>query len=98
MSNFSYGGLYCSHQDMSPKYGPIMLSWTNTWASLPGIFGISLTGILLEQTGSWNLALFYPTITAMLAALAVYIKWGDSDLQDFKATSEQEFGWEERAR
>lgn len=79
MTNFSYAGLYCSHQDMSTRYSSLMLGWTNTWASLPGIFGISLTGIILERTGDWNLALIYPTAAAMLVALAVYIRWGDSN-------------------
>ena len=37
LASFSYAGLYCNHQDMSPRYASILLGMTNTmvgrWSS-----------------------------------------------------------------
>ena len=30
LASFSYAGLYCNHQDMSPRYASILLGMTNT--------------------------------------------------------------------
>jgi hypothetical protein len=35
---------------------------TNTAGALPGIIGVVTTGAILDQTGSWPLALFVPSI------------------------------------
>lgn len=35
---------------------------TNTAGAIPGIIGVVCTGAILDQTGSWPLALFAPSI------------------------------------
>jgi hypothetical protein len=35
---------------------------TNTAGAIPGIIGVVTTGAILDQTGSWPLALFVPSI------------------------------------
>lgn len=35
---------------------------TNTAGAIPGIIGVVVTGAILDQTGSWPLALFVPSI------------------------------------
>ncbi len=56
ISSFSLAGLYCTHQDMSPKYASALLSLTNTANSIPGILGVSTVGFLLDTTqASWGL-------------------------------------------
>ena len=34
ISSFSLAGLYCTHQDLSPKYAPAMLGLTNTTGAI----------------------------------------------------------------
>jgi ACS family sodium-dependent inorganic phosphate cotransporter len=41
MSSFSLAGLYCTHQDMSPKYASALLGLTNTSGAIPGIIGVA---------------------------------------------------------
>lgn len=37
------------------------------------------------MTGSWDVALFAPSIFLFLAGTLVYVRWGSSDEQDFSA-------------
>ncbi|CAA6670428.1 unnamed protein product [Spirodela intermedia] len=54
LSSFALSGLYCTHQDISPEYASVLLGITNTVGAVPGIVGVSLTGILLDSTHSWS--------------------------------------------
>lgn len=38
------------------------------------------------MTGSWDIALFAPSIFLFLAGSIVYVRWGSSDEQDFSGT------------
>lgn len=40
----------------------IFAGMTNTAGAIPGIIGVVTTGAILDQTGSWPLALFVPSI------------------------------------
>lgn len=83
LSSFSLGGLYCNHQDLSPRYSSFLLGLTNTWAAVPGIVGVLMTGFILENTGSWPAALFAPSMVFFLAGSVVYCTYGTSDPQAF---------------
>ena len=61
-SAFARAGLYCNHQDLSPKYASILLGITNTAGALPGVTVVAAVGYLLDKTGSWGLSLFVPII------------------------------------
>ena len=61
-SAFARAGLYCNHQDLSPKYASILLGITNTAGALPGVTVVAAVGYLLDKTGSWALSLFLPII------------------------------------
>lgn len=76
-------GLYCNHADLSPRYAPVLLGLTNTAAAVPGIIGVTITGAILDQTGSWPLALFAPSVVFFLTGSAVFTAWGSADLQNF---------------
>ena len=49
ISSFSLAGLYCTHQDLSPKYAPAMLGLTNTVGAVPGILGVMTVGFIYDQ-------------------------------------------------
>lgn len=74
-------GLYCNHQDLSPKYAAALLGLTNTAGALPGVLGVTAAGYLLDVTGSWSYALFYPTIICQLFGLVVYSMLASSEKQ-----------------
>ena len=138
---WSRAGLYCNHQDLSPKYAGALLgerspaawrgqgrrptppaalprhwlrrcgeAWlprpaaarpralprprpptcparaaraglSNTAGALPGVLGVTFAGYLLDQTGSWAHALFYPTAACQLLGLVVYTTFASSQRQ-----------------
>jgi ACS family sodium-dependent inorganic phosphate cotransporter len=83
LASFSLAGLYSNHPDLSPRYASVLLGITNTTGALPGIVGVATTGWLFDQTGSWGLALFAPSIFFFLTGSAAYVKWGSADRQNF---------------
>lgn len=96
ISSFSLAGLYCTHQDLSPKYASALLGLTNTSGAVPGIIGVAFTGFLYDQTGSWPLALFFPTIFFLLSGTLVYTVLGRNEAVDFdKPHANDPFGFEQ---
>ena len=80
---WSRAGLYCNHQDLSPKYAGALLGITNTAGAFPGILGVSAVGLLLDKTNSWADALFLPTAACQLVGLVVYTTFASSKRQDW---------------
>lgn len=99
ISSFSLAGLYCTHQDLSPKYSSALLGLTNTSGAVPGIVGVAATGLLFDATGSWAAALFLPTAFFLTTGAAVYVFAGRNAQEDFDAPGlDAPFAWEERLR
>ena len=80
---WSRAGLYCNHQDLSPKYAGALLGITNTAGAFPGILGVSAVGVLLDKTNSWADALFLPTAACQLVGLVIYTALASSKRQDW---------------
>ena len=78
---WSRAGLYCNHQDLSPKYASLLLGVSNTAGALPGVLGVWAAGVLLDATGSWAVALFLPTMACQLFGAAVFTLWGSGENQ-----------------
>ena len=78
-------GLFCGHQDMSPKYASIMLGITNTAAAIASTLSTFFTGYFFSVSGgSWGWSLFFPI--AALQAITVLLFTGfKSDPVDFDA-------------
>ena len=83
LNSFSLCGLYCTHQDMSPKFAGPLLGLTNTSGAVPGIIGVATVGVLYDSTCSWSLALFAPCCVIFLLGTVVYALAASSDEQDF---------------
>ena len=81
LSAWSRAGLYCNHQDLSPRYASILLGVSNTAGALPGVLGVWAAGVVLDSTGSWALALFLPTAAAQLLGTVVFTLFGSGELQ-----------------
>jgi ACS family sodium-dependent inorganic phosphate cotransporter len=69
------------HQDLSPKYASALLGITNTAGALPGVLGVTSAGYLLDATGSWALALFFPTAACQLFGAVFYSIFASSERQ-----------------
>jgi len=52
---FALSGFAVNHLDIGPRYAGILLGFSNTAGTIPGIVGVTLTGFILDTTGSWNL-------------------------------------------
>ncbi|GMH44928.1 hypothetical protein BSKO_12885 [Bryopsis sp. KO-2023] len=74
-------GLYCNHQDLSPRYASALLGISNTAGALPGILGVWSVGVLLDMTGSWSTAMFYPIAATQLFGLLIYTAFASSKKQ-----------------
>jgi ACS family sodium-dependent inorganic phosphate cotransporter len=48
-------GFGVNHLDIGPRYAGILLGFSNTAGTIPGILGVTLTGMILDATGSWQL-------------------------------------------
>ena len=76
-------GLFCGHQDLSPKYASIMLGVTNTAAAIASTLSTFFTGLFLSQTGgNWAYSLFFPIAALQLVSVFVFLIW-KSDPVDF---------------
>eukprot|EP01025_Chloroclados_australasicus_P030490 TRINITY_DN3059_c1_g1_i5.p1 TRINITY_DN3059_c1_g1~~TRINITY_DN3059_c1_g1_i5.p1 ORF type:complete len:405 (+),score=22.87 TRINITY_DN3059_c1_g1_i5:591-1805(+) len=89
LGSFVLAGLYCNHQDISPKYSQVLLGLTNTLGAVPGVFGAALTGILMDQYGDYNVALLLPAMFFFLSGTIVYLLFGCAETVDFDAKQQQ---------
>lgn len=83
---FCRTGLFCTHQDISPRYASIMLGMTNTVAAIASSLATFCIGLLLDATGNnWALALFAPIIVLNVVSTLVFVCFYKSDQVDFDA-------------
>ncbi|HSG89726.1 MAG TPA: ACS family MFS transporter [Pseudomonadales bacterium] len=52
---FVTGGFAVNHMDIAPRHAGTLMGITNTAGTIPGIIGVSVSGMILQQTGSWAL-------------------------------------------
>ena len=52
---FVTGGFSVNHMDIAPNHAGKLMGITNTFATIPGIIGVTVSGLILETTGSWAL-------------------------------------------
>jgi len=52
---FVTGGFVVNHMDIAPRHAGTLMGITNTAGTIPGIIGVSVSGYILELTGSWAL-------------------------------------------
>lgn len=49
------GGFGVNHLDIAPRYAGVLMGLSNTAATIPGIIGVYVSGLILNATGSWTL-------------------------------------------
>jgi MFS transporter, ACS family, solute carrier family 17 (sodium-dependent inorganic phosphate cotransporter), other len=55
--------------DIAPRYADVIFGISNTFATLPGIFGVLITGWLIERTGSYAAPFLLSAGVAVFGAL-----------------------------
>jgi hypothetical protein len=66
--------------DIAPRYADVIWGISNTFAPLPGIVGVYITGWLLDRTGS-IVAPFLLTVAIALFGAAFYLLFGSGQRQ-----------------
>eukprot|EP00958_Prasinococcus_capsulatus_P027023 scaffold5169_cov366-Prasinococcus_capsulatus_cf.AAC.8 len=83
---WSRPSLFCSHQDISPKYAGVLLGITNTGAAIASLIGTFATGAFLDMTGqSWVMSLFVPCIILQALGVAVWLAMFNGEPVNFDA-------------
>ncbi len=67
-----------NHLDVGPRYAGILMGISNTAATVPGIVGVALTGLILGLTGTFS-AIFYVTAAVYLLGLTGYLLWASGE-------------------
>jgi ACS family sodium-dependent inorganic phosphate cotransporter len=75
LGSFAFAGVGSNHLDISPRHAGVIFGISNTVATLPGIIGVVITGMLVDQTGTYASA-FYLTAGIYLFGLVFYTLFG----------------------
>mmetsp|Transcript_27424 Transcript_27424/g.89767 ORF Transcript_27424/g.89767 Transcript_27424/m.89767 type:complete len:512 (-) Transcript_27424:1675-3210(-) len=79
-------GLFCNHQDLSPKYASVLLGITNTAAAIGSLVGTLITGILLDMyNGSWAFAVAFPCAAFCALGTVTWLALCKAEPTDFDA-------------
>ena len=68
-----FSGFGTNHLDVAPRYAGVLLGITNTAGTLPGIMGVFVTGYLVEQSGSFDIAFTLASAIFVFGALVFLI-------------------------
>jgi MFS transporter, ACS family, solute carrier family 17 (sodium-dependent inorganic phosphate cotransporter), other len=63
------GGHMPAYLDVAPRHGAVLFGFGNTFAQLPGIVGVAVTGWLVDITGTYSAAFVLTAIVSTVAAL-----------------------------
>ena len=68
----SLAGFAANAFDIAPRHADVIWGLSNTAGTLPGIIGVTVTGWLIDRTGTFN-APFFLTAAVGLAGVVVYL-------------------------
>ena len=58
-----------SYLDVAPRHGAVVFGFGNTFATIPGIVGVAVTGWLVDVTGTYSAAFALAAIVSAAGAL-----------------------------
>lgn len=79
-ASLSNSGVYSNHQDIGPKIAGTLLGVSNTFASIPGIIGVSVTGVILDRTNNNWAAVFNLAIAFYALGFVVFNLFATAEL------------------
>jgi ACS family sodium-dependent inorganic phosphate cotransporter len=74
---FASSGFAVNHLDIAPRQAGVVMGLSNTAATIPGIIGVTISGFILESTGSWALV-FQVAAGVYIAGLLFYLVFASS--------------------
>ncbi len=77
---FVTGGFAINHMDIAPNQAGKLMGITNTFATIPGIIGVTVSGFILEATGSWALV-FQVAGAVTVFGLVIYLLFASGEKQ-----------------
>lgn len=80
IASLSMSGFAVSHLDIAPNNAGTLFGLSSTAGALPGVIGVSITGAILEYTGSWSLVFGLAGLVALIGA-TVYTLFGSAERQ-----------------
>jgi ACS family sodium-dependent inorganic phosphate cotransporter len=75
---FSMAGFAVNCFDIAPRHAAVIWGISNTFATIPGIIGVAVTGWLVQRTGSFTSA-FVVTASIAIAGGAVFLAAGSGE-------------------
>ena len=75
---FGVAGFAANHLDVAPRYAGILMGLSNTFAQLPGIVGVALTGFIVNLTHSFAGA-FYLIALIYTVGMVCYLAMGSGE-------------------
>src|SRR5215472_13992755 len=79
-ASLGVAGFAANHLDIAPQYAGILMGLSNTFAQLPGIVGVALTGFIVKATQSFAGA-FYLSALIYLIGLVCYVAMASGERQ-----------------
>lgn len=73
-----FSGFAVNHLDIAPRHADILWGITNTAGTLPGIIGVTATGMLLDLTGGYT-ATFILAAAVNLIGAGVWLSWSTGE-------------------
>ena len=74
------GGHSVNHRDIGLRHAGTLMGITNTAGTIPGIVGVSVTGLILQYTGSWVLV-FQVAAGVSLFGMVSYLLFASGEKQ-----------------
>ena len=74
---FASSGFAVNHLDIAPRQAGVVMGLSNTAATIPGIVGVTVSGWILQATGSWALV-FQVAAGVYVAGLLFYLVFASS--------------------
>jgi ACS family sodium-dependent inorganic phosphate cotransporter len=71
------GGFGVNHLDIAPRGAGVIMGLSNTAATVPGIVGVYVSGLILDATGSWALV-FQTAAGVFVFGLLFYLTFASS--------------------
>jgi MFS transporter, ACS family, solute carrier family 17 (sodium-dependent inorganic phosphate cotransporter), other len=65
-----HAGLLPIYVDVAPRHGAVLFAFGNSFATVPGIVGVAVTGWLVDTTGTYSAAFLLTAIVSAAGALA----------------------------
>ncbi|CDF36240.1 unnamed protein product [Chondrus crispus] len=81
LAAFSQSGVYANHQDIGPRVAGTLLGISNTFASVAGVVGVYVSGVVLDRTGHDWRAVWGMAIAFDMVGLVVYNLFATSERQ-----------------